>query len=165
MHVWNYFLSIYPFLTCFFFLLVFLITAVMKWGMASVDKSWPCVNAGPVFIALAVNFQILIITMGVLAGVILIAILVCCCCCCKCEKIGWVSQSTVKKIKEKKKERKPTTMRRRRRKAGGGGTMDSFFRAELGWYGRLQKTASVCGCSLDLRERAAVWDSCPPQLL
>ncbi|XP_015234012.1 PREDICTED: pituitary tumor-transforming gene 1 protein-interacting protein-like [Cyprinodon variegatus] len=35
-----------------------------------------------------VNFQILIITMSVLAGVIIIAILVCCFCCCKCERIG-----------------------------------------------------------------------------
>uniref|UniRef100_A0A146ZQ44 Pituitary tumor-transforming gene 1 protein-interacting protein n=1 Tax=Fundulus heteroclitus TaxID=8078 RepID=A0A146ZQ44_FUNHE len=36
-----------------------------------------------------VNFQILIITMSVLAGVIIIAVLVCClCCCCKCERIG-----------------------------------------------------------------------------
>ncbi|XP_068428749.1 PTTG1 interacting protein b [Clinocottus analis] len=35
-----------------------------------------------------VNFQILIITMSVLGGVIIIGILVCCCCCCKCERIG-----------------------------------------------------------------------------
>ncbi|CAG09309.1 unnamed protein product [Tetraodon nigroviridis] len=36
-----------------------------------------------------VNFQTLIITVSVLAGLLLIAILVCCCfCCCKCEKIG-----------------------------------------------------------------------------
>lgn len=35
-----------------------------------------------------VNFQILIITMSVLAGIIIIAILVCCFCCCKCERIG-----------------------------------------------------------------------------
>ncbi|CAL9690307.1 unnamed protein product [Knipowitschia caucasica] len=35
-----------------------------------------------------VNFQVLIITMSVLAGVLLISILVCCLCCCKCEKIG-----------------------------------------------------------------------------
>ncbi|MED6250436.1 PTTG1 interacting protein b [Girardinichthys multiradiatus] len=35
-----------------------------------------------------VNFQILIITMSVLAGVIIIAILICCFCCCKCERIG-----------------------------------------------------------------------------
>ncbi|XP_022071446.1 PTTG1 interacting protein b [Acanthochromis polyacanthus] len=35
-----------------------------------------------------VNFQILIITMSVLAGVIIIAILVCCFCCCKCERMG-----------------------------------------------------------------------------
>ncbi|KAM4609281.1 PTTG1 interacting protein b [Polymixia lowei] len=35
-----------------------------------------------------VNFQILIITMSVLAGIIIIAIFVCCFCCCKCEKIG-----------------------------------------------------------------------------
>uniref|UniRef100_A0A3P9NV48 Pituitary tumor-transforming gene 1 protein-interacting protein-like n=1 Tax=Poecilia reticulata TaxID=8081 RepID=A0A3P9NV48_POERE len=35
-----------------------------------------------------VNFQILIITMSVLAGVIIIAVLVCCFCCCKCERIG-----------------------------------------------------------------------------
>ncbi|TNN03088.1 hypothetical protein fugu_000117 [Takifugu bimaculatus] len=36
-----------------------------------------------------VNFQILIITMSVLAGVIIIGVLVCCCfCCCKCEKVG-----------------------------------------------------------------------------
>ncbi|XP_028292309.1 PTTG1 interacting protein b isoform X2 [Gouania willdenowi] len=35
-----------------------------------------------------VNFQILIITMSVLAGILLISILVCCICCCKCERIG-----------------------------------------------------------------------------
>ncbi|XP_028249683.1 PTTG1 interacting protein b [Parambassis ranga] len=36
-----------------------------------------------------VNFQILIITMSVLAGAIIIAVLVCCfCCCCKCERNG-----------------------------------------------------------------------------
>lgn len=35
-----------------------------------------------------VNFQILIITMSVLAGVLIIAILVCCFCCCKCERVG-----------------------------------------------------------------------------
>ncbi|XP_068602508.1 PTTG1 interacting protein b [Brachionichthys hirsutus] len=35
-----------------------------------------------------VNFQVLIITMSVLAGIIIIGILVCCCCCCKCERIG-----------------------------------------------------------------------------
>ncbi|TWW80729.1 Small ubiquitin-related modifier 3-like SUMO-3-A [Takifugu flavidus] len=38
-----------------------------------------------------VNFQILIITMSVLAGVIIIGVLVCCCfCCCKCEKVGLI---------------------------------------------------------------------------
>ncbi|XP_029386757.1 PTTG1 interacting protein b isoform X1 [Echeneis naucrates] len=35
-----------------------------------------------------VNFQILIITMSVLVGVIIIAILICCFCCCKCERVG-----------------------------------------------------------------------------
>ncbi|CAL8267745.1 unnamed protein product [Lota lota] len=35
-----------------------------------------------------VNFQSLIISMAVLAGIIIIAILVCCFCCCKCERIG-----------------------------------------------------------------------------
>lgn len=35
-----------------------------------------------------VNFQILIITMSVLAGVLIISVLICCCCCCKCERIG-----------------------------------------------------------------------------
>ncbi|KAL7385741.1 hypothetical protein ABVT39_027518 [Epinephelus coioides] len=36
-----------------------------------------------------VNFQILIITMSVLGGIIIIAILLCClCCCCKCERHG-----------------------------------------------------------------------------
>ncbi|TNN84480.1 Pituitary tumor-transforming gene 1 protein-interacting protein [Liparis tanakae] len=35
-----------------------------------------------------INFQILIITMSVLGGVIIIGIIVCCCCCCKCERIG-----------------------------------------------------------------------------
>lgn len=35
-----------------------------------------------------VNFQVLIITMSVLAGALFVAILVCCCCCCKCERIG-----------------------------------------------------------------------------
>ncbi|KAM9346846.1 PTTG1 interacting protein b [Symphorus nematophorus] len=35
-----------------------------------------------------VNFQILIITMSVLATVIIIGILVCCLCCCKCERVG-----------------------------------------------------------------------------
>ncbi|KAG7227497.1 hypothetical protein INR49_005312 [Caranx melampygus] len=36
----------------------------------------------------SVNFQVLIITMSVLAGIIIIAILICCFCCCKCERIG-----------------------------------------------------------------------------
>ncbi|KAI1899261.1 hypothetical protein AGOR_G00059990 [Albula goreensis] len=35
-----------------------------------------------------VNFQTLIITLSVIAGVIIIAVLVCCFCCCKCENIG-----------------------------------------------------------------------------
>ncbi|CAN9497824.1 unnamed protein product [Ophioblennius macclurei] len=36
-----------------------------------------------------VNFQILIITMSVLGGILIISIIVCCCCCCcKCERIG-----------------------------------------------------------------------------
>uniref|UniRef100_A0A8C6WYH7 PTTG1 interacting protein n=1 Tax=Neogobius melanostomus TaxID=47308 RepID=A0A8C6WYH7_9GOBI len=35
-----------------------------------------------------VNFQVLIITMSVLAGALFIAVLICCCCCCKCERIG-----------------------------------------------------------------------------
>ncbi|XP_066543819.1 PTTG1 interacting protein b [Amia ocellicauda] len=35
-----------------------------------------------------VNFQALIITMSVVAGIILISIIICCCCCCKCEKGG-----------------------------------------------------------------------------
>ncbi|XP_013872155.1 PTTG1 interacting protein b [Austrofundulus limnaeus] len=36
-----------------------------------------------------VNFQILIITMSVLAGIVVISVVVCClCCCCKCERIG-----------------------------------------------------------------------------
>ncbi|XP_058479455.1 PTTG1 interacting protein b [Solea solea] len=35
-----------------------------------------------------VNFQILIITMSVLAGVIIIGVLICCFCCCKCERTG-----------------------------------------------------------------------------
>nr|XP_019963647.1 PREDICTED: pituitary tumor-transforming gene 1 protein-interacting protein-like [Paralichthys olivaceus] len=35
-----------------------------------------------------VNFQVLIITMSVLAGILIIAVLVCCCCCCKCERVG-----------------------------------------------------------------------------
>ncbi|KAJ0005697.1 hypothetical protein NQD34_015591 [Periophthalmus magnuspinnatus] len=35
-----------------------------------------------------VNFQVLIITMSVLAGVLIITVLVCCFCCCKCERIG-----------------------------------------------------------------------------
>ncbi|XP_071379130.1 PTTG1 interacting protein b [Centroberyx affinis] len=35
-----------------------------------------------------VNFQVLIITMSVLAGIIIIAIFVCCFCCCKCERTG-----------------------------------------------------------------------------
>ncbi|XP_073329944.1 PTTG1 interacting protein b [Pagrus major] len=35
-----------------------------------------------------VNFQILIITVSVVAGVILIGTFVCCLCCCKCEKVG-----------------------------------------------------------------------------
>ncbi|XP_024119678.1 pituitary tumor-transforming gene 1 protein-interacting protein [Oryzias melastigma] len=34
------------------------------------------------------NFQALIITASVLAGVIIIAVIVCCCCCCKCDRIG-----------------------------------------------------------------------------
>ncbi|KAM9710101.1 PTTG1 interacting protein b isoform 2-T2 [Menidia menidia] len=55
-----------------------------------------------------VNFQILIITMSVLAGVILIAVLVCCFCCCKCERIGnkrenaqVEQQSRVRKARQK----------------------------------------------------------------
>ncbi|KAL7865187.1 hypothetical protein SRHO_G00104340 [Serrasalmus rhombeus] len=35
-----------------------------------------------------VNFQVLIITLSVVAGAIVIAVLVCCFCCCKCENIG-----------------------------------------------------------------------------
>ncbi|KAG7275707.1 hypothetical protein CRUP_011334 [Coryphaenoides rupestris] len=35
-----------------------------------------------------INFQSLIISVSVLAGVIIIAVLVCCFCCCKCERIG-----------------------------------------------------------------------------
>ncbi|XP_040003613.1 PTTG1 interacting protein b [Xiphias gladius] len=35
-----------------------------------------------------VNFQILIITLSVLAGIVIIAIFVCCFCCCKCERVG-----------------------------------------------------------------------------
>ncbi|XP_053184734.1 PTTG1 interacting protein b [Scomber japonicus] len=35
-----------------------------------------------------VNFQILIITISVVAGVIIISIFVCCFCSCKCERIG-----------------------------------------------------------------------------
>lgn len=39
------------------------------------------------FSVLPVNFQILIITMSVLAGVLIIGIIVCCCCCCrKCDR-------------------------------------------------------------------------------
>lgn len=34
------------------------------------------------------NFQTLIITMSVIAGMIIISILVCCFCCCKCERVG-----------------------------------------------------------------------------
>ncbi|XP_004081763.1 pituitary tumor-transforming gene 1 protein-interacting protein isoform X1 [Oryzias latipes] len=34
------------------------------------------------------NFQVLIITVSVFAGVIIIAVIVCCCCCCKCDRIG-----------------------------------------------------------------------------
>ncbi|XP_056320856.1 PTTG1 interacting protein b isoform X1 [Danio aesculapii] len=39
------------------------------------------------------NFQILIITISVIAGVIVIAIFVCCFCCCKCENIGRSNRS------------------------------------------------------------------------
>ncbi|XP_035532801.1 PTTG1 interacting protein b [Morone saxatilis] len=35
-----------------------------------------------------VNFQVLIITVSVLAGVLIISILLCCFCCCKCERAG-----------------------------------------------------------------------------
>uniref|UniRef100_A0A3Q3VR56 PSI domain-containing protein n=1 Tax=Mola mola TaxID=94237 RepID=A0A3Q3VR56_MOLML len=42
-----------------------------------------------------VNFQILIITMAVLAGVLIVSILVCCFCCCKCERIGLALFSAV----------------------------------------------------------------------
>ncbi|XP_037542330.1 PTTG1 interacting protein b isoform X2 [Nematolebias whitei] len=36
-----------------------------------------------------VNFQILIITMSVLAGIVVVSVVVCClCCCCKCERAG-----------------------------------------------------------------------------
>lgn len=56
-----------------------------------------------------VNFQILIITMSVLAGIIIIGILVCClCCCCKCERIG-------NKREDAKVERQ-TRMRKARQK-------------------------------------------------
>nr|XP_046260352.1 PTTG1 interacting protein b [Scatophagus argus] len=55
-----------------------------------------------------VNFQILIITMSVLAGIIIIAILVCCFCCCKCERIG-------NKREDAKVERQ-TRMRKARQK-------------------------------------------------
>ncbi|XP_068186332.1 PTTG1 interacting protein b [Antennarius striatus] len=55
-----------------------------------------------------VNFQILIITMSVLAVLILIGILVCCLCCCKCERIG-------NKREDAKAERQ-TRMRKARQK-------------------------------------------------
>lgn len=43
----------------------------------------------------AVNFQILIITMSVLAGVVVVSVVVCClCCCCKCERAGWARGQT-----------------------------------------------------------------------
>ncbi|XP_061580477.1 PTTG1 interacting protein b [Cololabis saira] len=35
-----------------------------------------------------VDFQILIITMSVLAGIVIVAVLICCFCCCKCERKG-----------------------------------------------------------------------------
>ncbi|XP_047456601.1 PTTG1 interacting protein b [Mugil cephalus] len=56
-----------------------------------------------------VNFQILIITASVLAGVIIIALLVCCCCCCKCERIG--------NKKEDEKVERQTRARKARQKA------------------------------------------------
>ncbi|XP_030613961.1 PTTG1 interacting protein b [Archocentrus centrarchus] len=55
------------------------------------------------------NFQILIITISVLAGIIIIAILVCCFCCCKCERFG-------KKREDAQMERQ-TRLRNARQKA------------------------------------------------
>uniref|UniRef100_A0A8D0A8C3 Pituitary tumor-transforming gene 1 protein-interacting protein-like n=2 Tax=Sander lucioperca TaxID=283035 RepID=A0A8D0A8C3_SANLU len=56
-----------------------------------------------------VNFQILIITMSVLGGIIIITILVCCFCCCKCERIG--------NKKEDAKVERQTRARKSRQKA------------------------------------------------
>lgn len=58
-----------------------------------------------------VNFQILIITMAVLVGVILIALLVCCCCCCKCEKIGNKRED----VRAERQDRARKTRQRERR--------------------------------------------------
>ncbi|XP_018557982.1 PTTG1 interacting protein b isoform X2 [Lates calcarifer] len=52
-----------------------------------------------------VNFQILIISMSVLAGIIIIAILVCCFCCCKCERIGKREDAKVERQTRARKAR------------------------------------------------------------
>ncbi|XP_040917328.1 PTTG1 interacting protein a [Toxotes jaculatrix] len=57
------------------------------------------------------NFQILIITLAVIGGVIIIAFLVCLFCCCKCENFGTKRfearmQRQANKMKTKQEERK-----------------------------------------------------------
>ncbi|KAG7466963.1 hypothetical protein MATL_G00148230 [Megalops atlanticus] len=57
------------------------------------------------------DFQALIITMSVIAGLIIIATLVCCFCCCKCENIGAKKfeakmERQVDKMKARQEERK-----------------------------------------------------------
>uniref|UniRef100_A0A3Q4I1L1 PTTG1 interacting protein n=1 Tax=Neolamprologus brichardi TaxID=32507 RepID=A0A3Q4I1L1_NEOBR len=42
------------------------------------------------------NFQILIITLSVIGGILIIAFLVCLFCCCKCENIGCVQQVKIR---------------------------------------------------------------------
>lgn len=71
--------------------------------------------------------------------------------------------------RQKKKEN-PLQCRGGGGEGGGGRRAEeaqwiSFSEPSPAWYGRLLKPASVCGCSLDLREHAAVCDSCPLQLL
>ncbi|XP_042350784.1 PTTG1 interacting protein b [Plectropomus leopardus] len=59
-----------------------------------------------------VNFQILIITMSVLGGIIVIAILVCClCCCCKCERTG--NKREDEKVERQNRARKSRQKARR----------------------------------------------------
>ncbi|KAJ0070284.1 hypothetical protein NL108_007622 [Boleophthalmus pectinirostris] len=58
-----------------------------------------------------VNFQVLIITMSVLAGVLIITVLLCCFCCCKCERMG-----TKKEDAKAERENRARTARQKARR-------------------------------------------------